>query len=173
MHKDAGGCTSVHRDALECTMQCCTRVHSDTQACTGLYEDGQWCPGGHTRAQVGTGTARHAQGCRSVLHVHKGSGAERLHKCEGGTWAHEEAQMLHEAAHRMQEEHERGAQGMHTHSSAHKEHKGHTRAQEDAQEMDKGGGRCTGMHKDAQEMQGRWMGMPKGGRGGCLVGHGG
>lgn len=107
---------------------------------------------------------------KRVLHVHKGSGAERLRECERGTWAHKDAQ-AHKCCMRLHTGCRRNMEGMHkerTHNSAWKEREGHVRTQEDAQEMDKRGvgdaHGCTRMHKDAQEMQGRWMGMPKGGR---------
>lgn len=99
----------------------------------------------HRDSQEGTrthtGTARRAQEQRRVPHMHRGSGAERLHK----------------AAHRMQQEQERDAQGVHTQQ----EHEGHTRTQEDAQEMDKRG---VGDAQDAQGCPGdarRWMGCPR------------
>lgn len=67
---------------------------------------------------------RDAQGCRGK------------YKCARGCTGMHNA-MLHEAAHGMQEEHGRDAQGMHT---------GHRKSMKDTQ-----GGRCTGMSRGCKE----------------------
>lgn len=137
MHKCAWGCTVMHEHA-----QGWTRMREDAQVCMGVHKNAQCnAAPGCMRPALGcmrmdssaqgclgmeqghTSVHRDSQACtrcKSVLHMHKGSGAERLHKCERGTWAHKDAQVL-------QEEHERDAQGMHTQSRAQEEHQGHTR----------------------------------------------